>query len=523
MPTRLPDALGLNDDERVHWNLSAPVLVETAIRRGEARLAANGALSATTGKFTGRTPENRFIVRDASTAARVDWGPVNQPIAEEVFQRVFERATRHARDRELYVQDCFVGADPDYRLNVRVISELAWQSLFARQLFIRGDERERHAVPDFTVLAFPSLHAAPQDGTPSGTCILLDFEQRIILIAGTQYAGEIKKSIFSVMNFLLPERGVLPMHCAANVGTGRDTALFFGLSGTGKTTLSSDSKRRLIGDDEHGWSAAGVFNFEGGCYAKCIRLSREGEPQIWQAIQFGTVLENVVLDAVTRRPEYDDDSLTENTRAAYPVEAIPNAVIPGIGGHPKNLLFLTADAFGVLPPVSRLDVNQALYHFLSGYTAKIAGTEADVREPRATFSNCFGAPFLPRPPLVYARMLGERLQRHSARCWLVNTGWTGGPYGRGRRIPLEYTRAIVDAILSGALESVRFVPEPVFGLQIPEGVPNVPAAVLQPMLAWGDEAAYRRKANELAARFVANFDKFPNAEPEVKAAGPQLK
>ena len=518
----IPDVTELLGQEQVHRNLFPPQLVEAALRRGEAVLAARGSLVAETGNRTGRSPKDKFIVRDAVTEGKVAWGPVNQPIAPEIFDALYERVVDYLRDKELFVQDLFSGADPRYRLPIQLINELAWQNLFARQLFLRPTAQElKDHRPAFTVISAPGFLADPRrDGTNSGVFILVNFARKMVLIGGTQYAGEIKKSVFSIMNFLVPGRDVLPMHCSANVGADGVTALFFGLSGTGKTTLSADPSRRLIGDDEHGWSADGVFNFEGGCYAKCIRLSAESEPQIYNALGFGSVLENVVLDPVTHIPDYDDESKTENTRAAYPVEHIEGAVIPGIGGHPKNVVFLTADAFGVLPPIARLTPEQAMYHFMSGYTAKVAGTEAGLTEPQATFSTCFGAPFMPLPPKVYAGMLGRRLREHSAQCWLVNTGWQGGPYGVGKRMSLPYTRAMVNAVVDGRLGGAEFEVEPAFGLTIPKSCPGVPAELLRPRTSWADKAAYDKMATELSARFAKNFEKF-DAPQEVKQAGPR--
>jgi phosphoenolpyruvate carboxykinase (ATP) len=507
--------------ERVHFNLHPPALVECALARGEARLTAKGAVAGYTGTHTGRSPKDKFIVRDAETRDQVHWGPVNQPMEPEVFDPLYERVMEYLRGRELFVQDLYCGANPAFRLPIRVITELAWHNLFARQLFIRPSVEElRTHRPEFTVICAPEFRADPKrDGTRTETFILLNFARQLVLIGGTAYAGEIKKSIFSVMNFALPPRNVFPMHCSANVGKDGETALFFGLSGTGKTTLSADPSRRLIGDDEHGWSAGGIFNFEGGCYAKCIKLSEQNEPQIWNAIRFGCVLENVVLDPTTHVPDYSDDSLTENTRAAYPVDFIENCVIPGIGRHPRNVVFLTADAFGVLPPIARLTPEQAMYHFLSGYTAKVAGTEAGVREPQATFSSCFGAPFLARPPKVYAELLGRRLREHHVQCWLVNTGWQGGSYGVGQRISLPYTRAMVDDAVEGDLGKVDFEVEPAFGLSVPTSCPGVPQEMLHPRNTWADKAAYDRAAAELRERFARNFAQF-DAPAEVRAAGP---
>ena len=508
---------------RAHANLPVAQLVETAILRGEARLAANGALVATTGSRTGRSPKDKFTVDDATTHALVDWGRVNQPFAPERFEALLERVVEHLRGRDLFVQDLHCGADPTYRFPIRVIAEYAWHALFVRQLFVRPEHAELadHAH-EFTVVAAPEFEAVPErDGTRSGAFILADFSRRIVLIGGTKYAGEMKKSIFGVMNFLVPQRDVLPMHCSANVGADGVTALFFGLSGTGKTTLSADPARRLIGDDEHGWSAAGIFNFEGGCYAKCADLTEEREPQIFRAIRFGSVLENVILDPDTREPDFADIHLTENTRAAYPVNFIENALIPGVGGHPRNVMFLAADAFGVLPPIARLTPEQAMYHFLSGYTAKLAGTEAGMgSDPEPEFSACFGAPFLPLAPRVYAEMLGARLKQHQAACWLINTGWSGGKFGVGRRMSIKHSRALVSAALNGHLDDVGFVTEPAFGLHIPVSCPDVPAEVLNPRNAWADKDAYDRQAADLAARFQANFQKF-DAPEAIRAAGPR--
>jgi phosphoenolpyruvate carboxykinase (ATP) len=515
---------GLTAGARVHANLPVSQLFETALVRGEARLAANGALVAVTGARTGRSPKDKFIVDDAATHELVHWGKVNKAISPEQFGALFERVVEFLKPRDLFVEDLYCGADPAYRMPIRVVAEQAWQAAFARQLFVRPEASALAThVPEFTVVAAPSFEAVPErDGTATTAFILADFTRRIILIGGTKYAGEIKKSIFGVMNFLVPQRDVLPMHCSANVGADGVTALFFGLSGTGKTTLSADPARRLIGDDEHGWSAKGIFNFEGGCYAKCVNLTEEREPQIYRAIRFGSVLENVILNEATREPDFADISLTENTRAAYPVDFIENAVIPGIGAHPRNVMFLTADAFGVLPPIARLTPEQAMYHFLSGYTAKLAGTETGVKDPTPEFSACFGAPFLPLAPRTYAEMLGKRLKQHNASCWLVNTGWSGGKYGVGKRMSLKITRALVNAALNGSLDKVQFVTEPAFGLSIPVSCPEVPAEILNPRNAWADKDAYDRQAADLAARFGANFEKF-EASDEIRAAGPKAK
>jgi phosphoenolpyruvate carboxykinase (ATP) len=508
---------------RVHANLSVAELVETSLKRGEGQLAANGALVAVTGARTGRSPKDKFTVDDAVTHNVVDWGKVNKPFAPEKFEALLGRVLEHLKDRELFAQDLYCGADAAYQLPIRVISEYAWHALFVRDLFVRPDAAALAThVPEFTVVAAPEFQAVPErDGTATSAFILADFTRKIILIGGTKYAGEMKKSIFGVMNFIVPNKDVLPMHCSANVGADGVTALFFGLSGTGKTTLSADPARRLIGDDEHGWGPTGVFNFEGGCYAKCVDLTEEKEPQIFRAIRFGSVLENVILDAA-RKPDYFDIHLTENTRAAYPVDFIEGAVIPGVGGHPKNVLFLAADAFGVLPPIARLTPDQAMYHFLSGYTAKLAGTELGVVDPEPEFSACFGSPFLPLAPRVYAEMLGKRLTQHGASCWLVNTGWSGGKFGVGKRMSLKITRALVNAALDGRLDKVEFVTESAFGLSIPVSCPEVPAEILNPRNSWTDKEAYDKTAADLAARFEANFKQF-DASEAIRAAGPKAR
>ena len=508
----------------VHANLCMAELVETSLKRGEGQLAANGALVSVTGARTGRSPKDKFTVDDAVTHELVDWGKVNKPFAPEKFGALLERVVEHLKGRELFAQDLYCGADAAYRLPIRVISEYAWHALFVRDLFVRPEAAALAThVPEFIVVAAPEFEAVPErDGTNSKAFILADFTRKIILIGGTKYAGEMKKSIFGVMNFIVPNKDVLPMHCSANVGADGVTALFFGLSGTGKTTLSADPARRLIGDDEHGWGPTGVFNFEGGCYAKCVDLTEEKEPQIFRAIRFGSVLENVILDA-ERKPDYFDIHLTENTRAAYPVDFIENAVIPGVGGHPKNVMFLAADAFGVLPPIARLTPEQAMYHFLSGYTAKLAGTEAGMgSDPEPEFSACFGAPFLPLAPRVYAEMLGKRLTQHKASCWLVNTGWSGGKFGVGKRMSLKITRALVNAALDGRLSKVEFVTETAFGLSIPVSCPEVPAEILNPRNSWADKEGYDKTAVDLAARFEANFKQF-DASEAIRAAGPKAR
>lgn len=517
------DKHGLVDPAEVYWNLTTGELYEHAIRAGEGVVASCGALTCLTGVHTGRSPRDKYVVRDEVTSQHVDFGFINQPLTPDQFDGLHRRMVDYFRGRRVYVRDMFAGADPTARLPIRVVTEFAWHNLFCEALFVRPERGgTANHDPRFTVLCAPNCKADPdRDGIRSETFVVLNLSRGLVLIGGTQYAGEIKKSIFSIANYVLPLAGELTMHCSANVGREGDVALFFGLSGTGKTTLSADPERGLIGDDEHAWNDRGVYNIEGGCYAKCIHLSEETEPQIYRAIRFGAVLENVVLDPETRTPNYDSDAITENTRAAYPIHYIDNAVHPSVGGHPRNIVFLTCDAFGVLPPIARLSVEQAMYHFLSGYTAKVAGTERGVDEPQATFSTCFGAPFLPLRPAVYARMLGERLERHQATCWLVNTGWSGGPYGVGRRFKLAHTRAMVRAALSGALDDgVAFEPDPVFGVMVPQSCPGVPAEVLNPKRTWPDPAAYDAKARELAGLFAENFKKFADVAESIHAVGP---
>jgi phosphoenolpyruvate carboxykinase (ATP) len=522
-------SLGLENLGRSHWNLSTPELYEEAIRRHEAILSHMGPLVVRTGQYTGRLPKDKFIVREPSSESKVGWGKVNRPIAQDKFDALHNRLCAYLQAKDIFVEDCYAGADERYRLPIRIITEHAWHSLFARTMFIRELDPvmlARHQ-PEFTVIHAPDFHADPAlDGTHSEAFVLLHFGKKLILIGGTSYAGEIKKSIFTVMNFLLPQRGVMAMHSSANYGKDKnDVAIFFGLSGTGKTTLSADPERTLIGDDEHGWSDDGVFNFEGGCYAKLIGLSPEGEPEIYETTRrFGTVLENVAIDARTRHIDLDDASLTENTRAAYPISHIPNMTRDGSGGHPKNIIMLTCDAFGVLPPLARMTPAQAMYHFLAGYTAKVAGTEAGVTEPQATFSPCFGGPFMALPPLTYAQLLGQKIARHNVQVWLLNTGWTGGPYGTGQRIRLSFTRAMVKAVLTGALKDAAWQADPVFGLSVPDACPGVPPEILQPRQTWKDPAAYDRKALELARMFEENFqENAPGAPAEVQAAGPKSK
>jgi len=507
-----------------HRNLPIPALVEKAVTRGEGLLTDRGALAVLTGKFSGRSPDDRYIVDEPSSRDHIDWGPVNRPLSRESFRRLRRRVEDHLDSLdERFVFDGFIGRDPRYRVPVRVVTEKAWHNLFARDLLIRPEEGELEGFePALTVLNAAGVEADPAaDGTNSEAFVAISFEERAIVIGTALYGGEIKKSIFSYMNYVLPRQGVLSMHCAANAGRDGSTALFFGLSGTGKTTLSADPDRRLIGDDEHAWTEEGIFNLEGGCYAKCIRLSKENEPQIWEAIRFGAVVENVVLHPETRAIDFDDDSITENTRAGYPLDHIPGAVESGLGEHPKVIFFLTADAFGVLPPIARLDQAQAMYYLMSGYTSKLAGTERGITEPQATFSSCFGAPFLPLRPAVYAELLGEKMARHGSVVYLVNTGWSGGPYGVGRRISLPHTRRLVAAAASGLLENVPFRAEPAFRLMVPETCPGVPAEMLLPRNTWADKEAYDRAARELAGRFEKNFQKFRGVDREVREAGPK--
>ncbi len=510
----------------VRANLSTAELYEDAIRAGEGIVAAEGPLVVRTGKHTGRSPKDKFIVREPSTAGKIWWGEVNRPIALEHYDRLRARLMDYLADRPVYAQDLFVGAHPGHRRSLRVYTETAWASIFSRNLFRRPSTAElTDFAPTFTIIDVPSFQADPgTEGTRTGTAILLNLARMEILIVGTEYAGEIKKSAFTVMNYLMPDEGVLPMHSAANVGAEGDTVVFFGLSGTGKTTLSADPERSLVGDDEHGWGVDGVFNFEGGCYAKTIRLSPMYEPDIFATTRrFGTILENVDLDPRTRELDLDSDRFTENTRAAYPLHFIGNADASGMAGQPSNVVLLTADAFGVLPPISRLSAEGAQYHFISGYTAKLAGTEVGVREPQATFSACFGAPFMPRHPGEYAGMLAERLATHGVTAWLVNTGWTGGPYGTGERMPIDHTRTMVRAALSGALDDVEYELDPIFGVEVPTSCPGVPAELLRPRTTWADGDAYDRQAASLARMFADNFAAYADGVPEsVRAAGPKV-
>ncbi|NLS05911.1 phosphoenolpyruvate carboxykinase [Rhizobium sp. P32RR-XVIII] len=517
--------IGLGDAKSVRYNLTAASLYEEAIRRGEAELTAQGALRALTGQHTGRSPRDKFVVRDANTDGEI-WWDNNKPMSPEQFALLRKDMLEHAAGKELFVQDLIGGADVNYSLPTRVVTEFAWHSLFIRNLLIRPELSALAAfVPKLTIIDLPSFKADPERyGCRSETVIACDLTNGLVLIGGTSYAGEMKKSVFTVLNYLLPAKGVMPMHCSANAGPDGDSAVFFGLSGTGKTTLSADPSRTLIGDDEHGWGESGIFNFEGGCCAKTIRLSAEAEPEIYATTQrFGTVLENVVLDE-QREPDFDDDSLTENTRCAYPLDFIPNASETGLAAHPKAIIMLTADAFGVMPPIARLTPDQAMYHFLSGYTAKVAGTEKGVTEPEATFSTCFGAPFMPRHPAEYGNLLKELIGRHGVECWLVNTGWTGGAYGTGKRMPIKATRALLSAALSGKLAKVDFRTDPNFGFAVPVAVAGVETSILDPRSTWADGAAYDVQAEKLVSMFISNFAKFEaHVDGGVRDAAPGVK
>ncbi|HTL46563.1 MAG TPA: phosphoenolpyruvate carboxykinase (ATP) [Verrucomicrobiae bacterium] len=521
-------SLGITPKAKVYWNLPRSALYEEALRRSEGLLSHGGTFVINTQPYTGRLPNDKFIVSEPASQSRVNWGKINKPFDPAKFEALKKRVCDYLASKDLFIQDHYAGADERYRIPTRIVSERAIAALFARTMLIREKNKEKmlNLVPQFTILHAPGFKAAPaRDGTRSEAFILLNFAQKMVMIGGTYYLGEIKKSIFSVMNYLLPEKGVLPMHCSTNYGRDEnDAAIFFGLSGTGKTTLSAAPDRTLVGDDEHGWSDHGIFNFEGGCYAKVIRLSKEGEPEIFATTgRFGTILENVVIDPETRAIDLNDDSITENTRATYPISHIPNMTLSGQSGHPKNILMLTADAFGILPPVSRLTKEQAMYHFISGYTAKVAGTESGVKEPQATFSPCFGGPFMPLPPAAYAKLLGEKITKYDVRVWLVNTGWSGGAYPNGKRMDLAVTRAIVKAILDGSLAKIETRIDPHFGLAVPIGCPGVPPKILDPKLTWKDPAAYEKKAGELARMFQEHF--LEQCGPELRsltAVGPQV-
>jgi phosphoenolpyruvate carboxykinase (ATP) len=517
---------GLTNVKKIHWNHNTPMLYEDIVKNGEGVIAHLGPALVRTGLHTGRAASDKFIVEEPETSNKIWWGKVNRPFSVECFSLLFRRLQAYLQGRDVYVQDCFAGHDPRYRLPVRVITETAWHSLFARIMFIQArDEELVDHIPEFTILHVPNFQAIPEiDCTASETFIVVNLRRKLVLIGGTSYAGEIKKSIFTVLNYLLPQTNVLSMHCSANLGTDDSVALFFGLSGTGKTTLSADPNRKLIGDDEHGWSADGIFNFEGGCYAKVIHLSEDSEPEIYATTRrFGTILENVTIDNVTRRLDLDDASLTENTRAAYPLTHIPNSLRSAMAGHPRNIIMLTADAFGVMPPIARLTPEQAMYHFISGYTAKLAGTEGGVTEPQATFSACFGAPFMVLHPSRYAELLAQKIRRHKVACWLVNTGWTGGPYGTGSRMKIEYTRTLLSAALDGALDDVSYETDPVFGINVPTACPGIPVEILKPRNTWSDQQAYDDQARSLATRFIENFKEFENEVPvELKTVGPKI-
>ena len=521
------EALGVVRSGPVHWNLSTSALYEEAVRRNEGLLAADGPLVCRTGQHTGRSPNDKFVVREPSSEQHVHWGTVNKALDEARFEALHRDLIGYLQDRDLYVLDAWAGSDPAYRLPIRIVNEFAWHNLFARNMFIPETDPVKLAEhrPEFTVIDAPNFKADPaKHGTRSDVFILVHFGRRVVLIGGTSYAGEIKKSIFTILNYTLPLKGVLSMHCSANVGKEGETALFFGLSGTGKTTLSSDPQRQLIGDDEHGWSDRGIFNFEGGCYAKVIKLSPDAEPQIYATTRrFGTILENVVMEPRTRQLDLDSAAYTENTRASYPISFIDNFVPSGQGGHPTNIVMLTADAYGVLPPIARLTPEGAMYHFLSGYTARVAGTEKGVTEPKATFSTCFGAPFLPLHPNVYATMLGEKIAAHQSRVWLVNTGWTGGPYGVGSRMKIGHTRAMITAALGGHLDKAHYQKHAMFNIDVPTSCPGVPGEVLDPRSTWKDKADYDAQARKLAAMFVENFTAFEKDVPaSVREAGPRV-
>jgi phosphoenolpyruvate carboxykinase (ATP) len=519
---------GLADLNRVYWNLPMEALYEEAVFRGEGKITQQGAFVVNTGKHTARAANDKFVTREPDSEGHVWWGQYNRPYANDKFSELLARVQGYLQGRDVFVQDTFCGADANWHLPVRIITEHAWHSMFARNMFIppRTNEEFRRHVPEFTVIAAPGFKAFPQvDATPAQTVIAINFAQKLCIIGNSGYAGEIKKSVFTIMNYLLPLRGVMTMHCSANVGADGQSALFFGLSGTGKTTLSADPKRGLVGDDEHGWSDDGIFNFEGGCYAKVIALSPTAEPQIHAATRrFGTILENVMFDPVTRLIDLDDDTRTENTRASYPLEFIDNAVPAKVAGHPKNIIFLTCDAQGVMPPIAKLSVPQALYHFVSGYTSKIAGTEIGLgEEPEITFSTCYGGPFMVHRPGFYAELLRRKVERHGVNCWLLNTGWVGGPYGVGKRISIKYTRTMLNHTLDGKLAGVEFATDPVFGFQVPRTCPDIPDGVMNPAAAWPSQDAYMKRYKGLASRFIDNFKKFADdCPPDVRAAGPKI-
>ncbi|WP_420546001.1 phosphoenolpyruvate carboxykinase (ATP) [Nitrosopumilus sp.] len=517
------DVIDIVKKNNHNYNLSVEELIAYSIKHKEGIITSNGSLAVNTGRYTGRSPDDRFIVYDDETHNTIDWGKINHEFPPGKFEKIFDKMKEFAKKQELFIFDGFVGADYDTRLPIRIINDSAWQNLVVRHLFINLNKEEGYNhEPEFTILCLNNFQLVPEiDGTRTNTAIIINFSKKLILIANTRYAGEIKKALFSVMNFLLPERKILPMHCSANVGDNGDVALFFGLSGTGKTTLSADPNRRIIGDDEHGWSDKGIFNFEGGFYVKCINLSQEAEPEIWNAIKHGTVLENVILDG--NKPDYDDNRLTENARASYPLNYVPASVIPSVGTHPKVIFFLVADALGVLPPISRLTKEGAMFYFLSGYTSKLAGTERGIREPKTVFSECFGAPFMPRPASVYAKLLGEKINQHNTVVYLVNTGWTGGPYKVGNRIKIKYSRAIITAALTGELNSTTYRHDDLFNLDVPTKIFGVPDEILNPRETWLDKKEYDHYAKKLAMMFTENFKKFKNINPKIIDSGPNYQ
>ncbi|WP_107037676.1 phosphoenolpyruvate carboxykinase (ATP) [Brumimicrobium mesophilum] len=525
--TNLKSDIGLGNLGNVYWNMTPAELVEDTILLGEGIMTDSGAIAVDTGTFTGRSPEDRFIVCDEKTENTVWWGKVNKKFDADKFDALYNRMKAYLTDKDMYVRDSYACADDDYRMNIRVVTELPWSNMFAYNMFLRPtDEEIKNFKPEWHVVCAPNFMADPEiDGTRQSNFAVINFTKKMIIIGGTGYTGEIKKGIFSVLNYVLPfEKDVLSMHCSANVGKDGDTAIFFGLSGTGKTTLSSDEDRRLIGDDEHGWADNGsVFNFEGGCYAKTINLSAEKEPQIYDAIKFGAILENIGFHEDSSTPDYDCDKITQNTRVSYPIHHIDNIMVPSKGNDPKNIFFLTCDAFGVLPPISKLTSGQAMYHFISGYTAKVAGTEAGITEPQTVFSACFGAPFLPLHPTKYAEMLGNKIESNDVNVWLVNTGWSGGAYGTGSRMKLKYTRSLITAALTGELDKVDYITDEIFGLNMPTSCPDVPTEILNPVNTWEDKAAFDKKANELAQAFVKNFETFEsNASEEILSAAPKV-
>jgi phosphoenolpyruvate carboxykinase (ATP) len=516
---------GIVQAKEIYWNLGVAQLVEQALKRGEGQLTSTGALNAMTAPRTGRSPRDKWVVDVPEIHDEIWWGKVNAPMSEETYLRLREEALGYLRGKDLFVVDAFVGADPRFEMPVRIVTEQAWHALFVKQLFRRAPlERLASHVPEWVVINAGKFQPDQKKyNLNSNAAVILDIPRKTVLVTGTQYAGEMKKGIFTVLNYTLPKKGVFPMHCSANVGKAGDAAVFFGLSGTGKTTLSADPKRDLIGDDEHGWTDAGVFNFEGGCYAKCIHLTPEREPLIWEAIKFGSVIENVVVDPDTRVPDYEDASVTENTRCAYPLDYIPHALPAAMCGHPKAVIFLAADAFGVLPPVARLTPAQAMYHFMAGYTAALGGTETNLgKDPVPTFSTCFGAPFLPLRPQVYAEMLAKCMRAHHAKCYLINSGWVGNPFGQGPRIPLKLNRDHITQILDGSFDKAKFQIDPTFGFEVPKALPGTPKELLAPRYGANDPADYDRRAKDLAAKFVKNFEQFAGVSKEILAAGPRL-